>query len=178
MPSNDDTRIRCEGCGALVPPIDGPTHRYLGASPGCWALYGEVLAREYIGVQYSQRHQLTVDTYAAQHPGTPSPQSVQSVNVHLMSICAVLEFGHAPQQAMKLIQRAIAHSMDFSWLEPPKSMGAITIVDVHAAKNPEAHEKIVREWAQSVWNAWGQHPETVRASVRILESSEGLSANC
>ena len=26
--------LPCPGCGALFPPSDGPTHRYLGASAG------------------------------------------------------------------------------------------------------------------------------------------------
>ena len=26
--------VRCVGCGAPVPDIDGPTHAYIGASPG------------------------------------------------------------------------------------------------------------------------------------------------
>ena len=67
------TRIACTGCGALVPDTPGPTHRYIGASPQCWALFGEVLAREYSDFRYASVHQLTVDSYAAQHPGTPSP---------------------------------------------------------------------------------------------------------
>ena len=29
----------CPGCGALFPPYDGPAHKYLGASAGCWALF-------------------------------------------------------------------------------------------------------------------------------------------
>lgn len=36
----------CVGCGGLFPEMDGPTHRYMESSPGCWAAYGEVLARE------------------------------------------------------------------------------------------------------------------------------------
>jgi hypothetical protein len=28
----------CPGCGALFPPFEEPTHRYIGASAGCWAL--------------------------------------------------------------------------------------------------------------------------------------------
>jgi hypothetical protein len=27
------------GCGALLARIDGPTHRYIGASPACWAIF-------------------------------------------------------------------------------------------------------------------------------------------
>ena len=29
----------CNGCGALFPPFEGPKHRYIGASAGCWALF-------------------------------------------------------------------------------------------------------------------------------------------
>jgi hypothetical protein len=29
----------CPGCGALFPDFEGPTHRYIGASAGCWALF-------------------------------------------------------------------------------------------------------------------------------------------
>ena len=37
----------CEDCGVVLPRREGPTHPYLGASSSCWALYGEILAREY-----------------------------------------------------------------------------------------------------------------------------------
>src|SRR5262245_21594553 len=32
----DASRTRCVGCGGLVPKMEGPTHRYMEASPGCW----------------------------------------------------------------------------------------------------------------------------------------------
>src|SRR5438105_15652536 len=54
--------VPCVGCGALVPDIGGPTHRYIGASPGCWQAYGELLPT-------GTAHLLVVDVYAAQHPG-------------------------------------------------------------------------------------------------------------
>ncbi|MFC1547249.1 hypothetical protein ACFL5M_01855 [Candidatus Neomarinimicrobiota bacterium] len=34
-------------CGAMVPDIEGPLYEYMTSSPGCWAVFGEVLAREY-----------------------------------------------------------------------------------------------------------------------------------
>src|SRR2546426_1032303 len=98
---------RCVGCGALVPAVDGPIHPYIGASPGCWRTYGEVLAREYGEYAYPAVHRLTVDAYAAQHPGVPGRRSSQSVAVHLMSLCLVLEQGLEPGAAT----RAIGHIM-------------------------------------------------------------------
>lgn len=65
-----ETKIPCVGCGALVLDTDGPTHRYVGASPGCWAVFNEVRNREYIQPGYGVASQWTVDTYMVQHPGT------------------------------------------------------------------------------------------------------------
>ncbi len=79
--------VSCFSCGALAPDIDGPVHRYMDSSPGCWALFGEVLAREYSDYNYASHHRLTVDAYAVQHPGKPSPPSIGSVAVHLHLRC-------------------------------------------------------------------------------------------
>jgi len=38
---------KCPGCGGTFPLLGGPVHRYMESSPGCWAAYGVVLAREY-----------------------------------------------------------------------------------------------------------------------------------
>jgi hypothetical protein len=37
-------RVPCVGCGGLVPDVEGPSHRYMLASPGCWAAYTETLS--------------------------------------------------------------------------------------------------------------------------------------
>ena len=68
--------IICPGCGARVRDFDGATHAYIGAVAGCWELFGEVLAREYEQPAYFAVHHLTVDAYAVQHPGTPSPRTI------------------------------------------------------------------------------------------------------
>lgn len=159
---NGDGRIPCAGCGALVSSADGPTHRYIGASPGCWAVYGEVLAREYSDYRYGKLHQLTVDTYAVQHPGTPSPQSIQSVTLHLVGLYLVFERGYASHQVTQAIQQLTAHKKDFSWLEPPLSMGSVTVLDLHAAESPADHAAQVRQWGESVWNAWAIHHGAAR----------------
>jgi hypothetical protein len=146
-----------------VPEIEGPTHRYLGASPGCWAVYGEVLEKEYGDyLRYAPVHRLTVDAYAAQHPGVPSPQSIQSVAVHLIRLHLVLERGLRPERANAAMQWTVSRSKRFVWLDPPVSLGEITILDVRDAKDPDEHIERVREWARLVWEAWAPHHETVR----------------
>lgn len=155
--------IKCPGCGGFFEDIEGPTHRYLEASPGCWAAYGEVLVREYSDAGYYRIHRLTVDAYAVQHPGHPSPQSIQSVAVHLISLCLVLERGVAVQRTTQAMQAAIKDKRRFVWLTPPASLGAVTVADLRTATNLEAHRKQVQAWSASAWAAWSPHHATIRA---------------
>ncbi len=153
----------CIGCGVILNDLDGPTHGYMESSPACWSTYSEVLAREYSDRALFERvHRLTVDSYAAQHPGRASAQSIQSVAGHLMSLCAVLEDGASSEWATKVIREAVRIKGRFTWLQPPRSMGSITVVNVWRAKGPAEHEKRVRDWASSVWAAWSQHHSTIR----------------
>jgi hypothetical protein len=153
----------CIGCGAVLPEIDGPTHGYMESSPACWSAYSEVLAREYADRGLFQGvHRLTVDSYAVQHPGRPSAQTIQSVAGHLVSLCAVLENGASNEWATRLIREAVRIKGRFIWLQPPESMGPITVADVWRAGGSGEHEGRVREWAASAWRAWSPHHETVR----------------
>ena len=152
----------CPGCGVRLPNAGGPTHRYIEASPGCWAAYGEVLAREYASPSHFAVHRLTVDAYAVQHPGRPSPQSAQSVAVHLLSLYAVLERGMVPEAATRLIGRAV-EAGPYPWLAPPASRGAVTVADVVPAVSAEAHARAVRAWAEGAWGAWRDQHRQVQA---------------
>ena len=169
--NGSDIRIACIGCGALVPDVDGPTFRYPGAaSPGCWAAYGQVLDREYSEYQYPREHRLTVDAYAVQHPGIPTPQTIQSVTVHLISMCAVLEHGYGFAGATDMMRRAIErHKAEFIWLEPPTHRGAVTVLDVVQTKDVHAHAETVMRWANSVWAAWAGHHDTIHTWVQRLQ---------
>jgi hypothetical protein len=152
----------CYGCGALVPDTNGPTHKYIGASPGCWAIYGEVLVKEYTDRRYYSIHRLTVDTYAVQHPGTPSRQTIQSVAIHLINLFLALERGYDFERATEAMRQALRHREEYVWLEPPASPGAMTVLDMAKAKNFPEHEGLVKRWAKSVWDAWSPHHETIR----------------
>jgi hypothetical protein len=126
-------------------------------------VYGEVVAREYSDPAYAKWHRLTVDSYAVQHPGRPSPQSTQSVCVHLLSLCLVLERALEPAYATRVMGKATRPKGRFTWLAPPPSPGDITVVDVAGSKTAAGHEESVRAWAESAWAAWTPHHETVRA---------------
>jgi len=155
-------KIQCFSCGGLFPQIEGPTHRYMDSFPGCWACFGKVLAREYSDDQYWKMHRLTVDAYAVQHPGQLSPQAIQSVAVHLISICAVLEKEMDIQLTTDLLNEAASEKGKYQWLDLPTSMGELTVFDVYQAKNAEEHAQLVLDWAQTAWNAWSDHHDTIK----------------
>jgi hypothetical protein len=143
--------------------MEGPTHRYLESSPGCWHVYGQVLAREYGDRAFATLHRLTVDSYAVQHPGHPSPQTIPSVCLHLLSLYLVLERHLPTGYATRIMAAATRTKERFFWLAPPTSLGAITVCDALPAKTPHEHAEKVRAWAASAWSAWAEHHATVRA---------------
>ena len=106
-------------------------------------------------------HRLTVDAYAVQHPGRPSPQTVQSVAVHLISLHAVLELDLEMNEATRLIGRATA-SQEYGWLTRPESLGSLTVADVVGAGSAGEHADAVRAWAESAYGAWREHHAQIR----------------
>ncbi len=161
--------VECFFCKGLFPKSDGPTHRYMSSTPGCWQLYGEILAREYSDSTYWKNHRLTVDAYAVQHPGIESAQSIQSVAVHLLSLYFVIEEGRLHDVATQLIKKATKQK--FHWLQPPVDLGEINATTVWASKNAEEHNKQVELWARSVWKAWEEHHGTIKEWAQMVDSS-------
>ena len=154
--------LACPSCKGVFPVIEGPVHEYMTSSPGCWAAYGEVLAREYSDPALAEVHRLSVDTYAVQHPGDRSRQAIQSVGLHLVRLCLLLERGLSSSHANDAMLTAARHKDQFTWLERPASFGSITVADVRAASNTESHASAVRAWANDAWQAWARHHPIVR----------------
>ena len=152
----------CPGCGGLFPERAGPTHRYMESSPGCWAAYGAFLAESYTGASIGAAGQLAVDAYAVQHPGRPSPQSIQSVAVHLMSLCLAFEAEVVPSRAIQAIRAAAGQKSRYFWLAPPASRGDVTIADLPPGPGRDPAD-FVRKWASSAWAAWGAHHAVIRS---------------
>ena len=150
----------CPGCGTVLEECEGPVHRYMESSPACWAVYGLVLTREYSGPSYFSAHKYTVDSYAVQHPGHPSPQTIQSVAVHLIRLCLMLEHGIGNDRGGEAI-RAAAKGTYF-WLTPPASLGRMTVADLKDASDAAAHGAYAKAWAESAWSAWSAHHDQIR----------------
>lgn len=156
----------CAGCGLKTEKIDGPTHNYLGASAGCWARFGEVLAREYENYQYMAVHNLTVDAYALQHPGAENPQTIGSANVHLASLYSYFMFDTPPGELARVKQQLTQQKDNFVWLAPPQGLTAVTVADVLAATDATEHRERVQVWARYLFDGWKQHHATAAALLR------------
>lgn len=135
------------------------------SSPACWATFGAVLAREYSHPELADIHRLSVDAYAAQHPGTPSPQAIASVGLHLCRLVLLLDRGLPAAQANAAMLELGRHKRRFAWLQPPGSLGAVTVADVHAARSLDEHAAAARRWARSALDAWAPHRATVEQWV-------------
>lgn len=156
----------CPNCKALLPPNDGPTHRYLGASAACWALFSALNVGE-PPVAPTSLGPLLVDAYAAQHYGVPSPQAIQSVAVHLITLYGVLEQGQSVDNAIWLRTRPLRTGKTskhdrFHWLTPPDFTVCLTVADIVNAPTPESRAIIMQQYVESVWSTWAAlHHETV-----------------
>lgn len=157
----------CPGCRAELPEIDGPVHRYIEASPACWAAYGRLQAGEPpLAPFWTQA--LIADAYAAQHPGVPSPQAIQSVAVHLVTLEAVLGERREPSEAVwirtRAVERSRAGAVSFGWLEPRPEVWRETLADVIAGETPHDRAVIADRWVRAVLEGWReQHAETITA---------------
>ncbi|MHB8294264.1 MAG: DUF5946 family protein [Acidimicrobiales bacterium] len=167
LPGVTDTgpTTACSGCGALVADIDGPTHVYILSAPGCWQLYGEILAAEFADPARWPAHQLSVDAYAVGHPNNRDRRNRQSVALHLVSLCLLVERQLPPERAPKFRAALLeAHrASGFPSLDPLPGPAAITVVDAAGAPTPGEHIRRVQRWAASAWQAWDQHQDQVRA---------------
>jgi hypothetical protein len=123
----------CPGCKASLEPVDGPTHRYIGASAACWQIYTTLLGGGYAVVGRDEYGSLLVDAYAAQHPGVDSPQARQSVAVHLITLWAILRAGADVEKAIDIRVRAVSvgkRTAGFEWLEPAPASYPLTVADL------------------------------------------------
>jgi len=153
----------CVGCGVRFPHTDGPVHRYMTSSPGCWAAYGEILQRFYGDSTAGDAYRICVDAYAVQHPGTPSPQATQSVTGHLVNLCLLFEHKvNDPEWRRGMIQAVTRYSDQFVWLEPPQRNGTITVANLLPATDLTALRRLSNEWAYSIWNSWHAHHPAIR----------------
>lgn len=163
--NEQETEI-CPGCQAVLPRSDGPTHRYIGASPACWELYTTLLYSTPLAPAANTA--LLVDAYAAQHPGVPSDQSINSVAVHLITLYGALDRGEPVDKAIWIRQQAVSERSSpkrgrFHWLMPPDFRGSVTVAEIVAQPTPEERTGLALQYVVNVWQLWSQDHRAVVA---------------
>lgn len=160
----------CPGCGLDMPRDPAAVYEgYYHNTPECWSVYTEVLGAEFgNAVLFGAVHQLTVDTYAVQHPGGSHPD--KSIGVHLAGLHLVLEKGHAPTSVPPRLQRLAASLGSWPHYPAPETRGGLTVLDVALAGSAEEHIERVRAWADQLWRAWAAYH---RAVARLVSQTLG-----
>lgn len=159
---------RCIGCNAQVEVIEGPIHRYMTSAPACWKRNGELLTVLYSRPTNQTTLIMCVDTYAAQHPGSPNPQAIQSVAIHLLNMYGYLVRGRSIKVPQATFTEKAFHAIPPPelraryWLDPvPRFEAALTVFDIAVSGTEEALATSARAWAESVWAAWRLHHDKV-----------------
>jgi hypothetical protein len=154
----------CPGCKASLEPVDGPTHRYIGASPACWQIYTTLEAGGYAIVGRDKYGSLLVDAYAAQHPGDDSPQSRQSVAVHLVTLWAILRAGADVDKAIDIRVRAVSvgkRTGGFQWLRPAPESYPLTVASLASTEPIDAAS--IDLLVGGVLGSWSiEHEQTIK----------------
>lgn len=144
----------CFGCGGLFPGTDGPTHRYMQSSSGCFAAFNALLAAEYSSVDLGRINRLTVDTWAVQHPGDPNDRrAVQSVGLHLARLMLQLACPRPPAETNQVMLDFACHKHTLRALVPPSGFSR-TVADVAPFAGTPQHVSKVHEWAEATWKDW------------------------
>ncbi len=140
-----------------------PRHKYLPATPGCWKLYGELLAKEYSDLNYWRVHRLTVDTYSVQHTQSDDPRNIQSVNVHLVALYMGLEKKLSSDAIPPIMSRVIQIDKGaFVKLKAPSFHSVKNVSAILPARNATEHCRLVQDWANEVWEIWETHHTHIR----------------
>ena len=145
---------------------DWPADGRYNASAECWRLYGELSAYTLVRGYDLFIHQLAVDAYGAQHSG----EGVRPIATAfaLVGLYLAFERGYSGRQVQDAHRLLAARSKIWPGFDPPRRAGALTVADVLDARPGEDRDRALRQWAKSVWDAWGDEQARVESLVARL----------
>lgn len=143
----------CSSCGGAFKTCDGPIYDYMTSSPGCWAAYGEVLAREYENpALFAAVHRQTVDAYALQHPGDLSDRrAAQSVWVHYVAMFLTLDKKWTADKIIPIMKGLVKEPIPV--ISQRQKVEGLTHAHVLEG-GIEQHEERVKAWAEVAYKEW------------------------
>jgi len=144
-----------------MPRHDGPSDPYGCATPSCWAMFTEILARDYSQYQHLPEHRLVVDAYMVQHPNFATAAGRRSVVIHLTGIYAAVVCHMPFVRIGHMLGEIFPNKEDAPVLAQPLSNGQFNVGDIYVAAGLKDHSKLAWEWGISIWQAWRIHEETL-----------------
>jgi hypothetical protein len=108
-------------------------------------------------------HQLTVDTYGAQHGGASTPPIATAFG--LIGLQLALVDGWTGVQVRDAHRYLAGRFRDWPALSRPAQPGEMTVYGLAAAGSPEAHAEVVQDWAAAVWSGWSAMHGSVAALI-------------
>jgi hypothetical protein len=145
--------------------------RRANASPACWHLYTQVLSYETEHLaRLGRYHQLSVDTYGAQHADAPSRPI--STAFGLIGLHLALEHGWSGTAVRAAHQFLAQRYSTWPSFHRRADGPVLTVADVAGASTPDEHASRVQAWARSVWNSWAPEHLQVRAWAGTALSPE------
>ncbi len=157
-----DDWTACPG-GLTLPPMSDPPDHRVNASPECLRVYGEVAGFASEHAPLMRLHQLTVDTYGAQHGGGTAPPirlAYSLVGLHL-----ALDHDLSGEQVRAAHQRMGKPDPSWPRLSSPDNFDTITVMAVAEAgvmvDSVPGHEAATQRWAGDVWAACQEQHQTV-----------------
>ena len=126
----------------------------------CKEIFDEILAKEFSDYRFGGVHRLTVDTYSLQHPDQYM-MSPKSFAAHLTGMCCAMERDN-DQELLRLMQKWLNGRKQLDKPQLLDRVGRLTISHIADAQDGTEHIKLVKEWAEDVWNAYSAYHDLAR----------------
>jgi hypothetical protein len=108
-------------------------------------------------------HQHVVDAYAAQHL-RESPSTIGAAFA-LAGLYLAIERRFTGRQVQSMHVLMARTSKQWPRFDPPNDVGQLTVGDVVAVEAGPPRDEAIMRWCASVWTAWSNEHERVRAMV-------------
>jgi hypothetical protein len=145
-----------------------------GGRAGCQAVFDELTARAYADLAYANVRNLAFDAYCLQHLETYC-HSAKSYAAHLTRLCCGLEHKGDPR-VYESIQRWLNGAAKVVKPQALDQLGSLTVMDVRNARDAEEHVRLVRAWAENVWEAYRSQHDTAHAWINAALANKDSTA--
>jgi Family of unknown function (DUF5946) len=157
------TMMMCPGCGLLLPSAEESFDDRHNASTACKQLFWELCGYTLSLQDLYFIHQLTIDTYTAQHAGAVVKPI--GLTFALVTLYLVYEHNYTGKQAQKAHTLLAKTPKQWPQIRFPEEKASMTVLDVLKALENERNS-MIREWGKAVWSIWQSERAKVADFVR------------